>query len=101
LIDVWDDDRLLFERVAVNDYQIGLLDLQTRPTKTTATSADWPADRPCVELDAIPPTHLRALVRNCIEQHVNEDQLARLRAIEEQEREQIRLFGQQVAGAAP
>ena len=102
LLNNWDDDDLLFERMAVDDHQIVLLDLPTRPTKPTATSADWPADRPCVELDAIQPSILRGIVRVCIEQHVDQGQLAALRQIEAAEREQLKLFGQQVAaGGAP
>ena len=99
LIEDWNDELLTFERIAVNDYQIVLLDLPTRPTKPTATGKDWPADRPCVELDAIPPGILRAMARNCIEQHVDPDQLDHLRMIEDQEREQLRLFGEGWPGA--
>jgi hypothetical protein len=96
----WDDDDLTFERVAVDDHQIAVLGLPTRPAKPTATSADWPADRPCVELDALPPHVLRGIVRACIEQHVDRDQLDHLRKVEAAERDQLRVFGQSL-GAAP
>ena len=39
-----------------------------------------------VELDAIPAHRLRGLVRECIERHVDQEQLAVLRAAEESER---------------
>jgi hypothetical protein len=75
-----------FKRVAVTERQIGDLDLPTRPTKRTDTRAkDWHGGS--VELDAIPPDDLRDLVRGCIEQHVDRDQLALLKTIESEERE--------------
>ena len=102
LLPGFEDWQLTFERVAVTDHQISLLKLPTRPAKPTATSADWPADRPCVELDAIAPSDLRLMARKCIEQHVDADQLDHLRAVEEEERQQLRIFGQQIAaGSAP
>jgi hypothetical protein len=101
LISGWNDEVLLFQRCAINHDQIALLDLPTRPAKPTATSADWPADRPCVELDAIPPSILRNMVRECIERHVDRDQLEHLRRIESHEREQLAMFGQHIAGGAP
>ena len=72
-----------------------------RPAKPTATSADWPADRPCVELDALQPNVLRDMVRNCIEARVDQDQLEYLRRIELHERDQLAVFGKQIAGVAP
>jgi hypothetical protein len=96
LIEGWDDELLTFERQAVDHHQIVLLDLPTRPTKLTATGKDWPVDRPCVELDAIPPHYLRAMVRNCIEQHVDQNQLDHLQMIEAEEREQLRVFGERL-----
>jgi hypothetical protein len=93
----FEPEMLVFERMAIDDHQIKLMDLPTRPAKSTAISKDWPADRPCVELDALPPSVLRDMVRNCIEVHVDADQLDHLRAVEEEERQQLRIFGQQVA----
>jgi hypothetical protein len=97
LMPSWEEDELTFKRVAVDDFQIKLLGLPTRPAKKGATSKDWPADRPCVELDAIPPSALRGLVRACIEQHVDREQLAHLRAVEAAEREQLAMFAQRAA----
>lgn len=59
---------------------------------------DGLGDRPSVELDAIPPGELRALVQRCIEQHIDRDQLDHLRVVENEERQLLRIFVQQVAG---
>jgi hypothetical protein len=40
-----------------------------------------------VELDAIPAAKLRELVRECINRHIDQQQLALLRAAEQSERE--------------
>jgi hypothetical protein len=42
-----------------------------------------------VELDAIPPDQLPALVRAIIERHIDQEQIKRLADIEEQERETL------------
>lgn len=71
--------RVTFQRVAVLRHQIEALKLQTRPTKTTDTrAAAFTAKHGegSVELDAIDPRTLRAMVRECIERHVDPDQLA-------------------------
>jgi hypothetical protein len=39
-----------------------------------------------VEVDAIPPDKLRSIVRGCIEQHIDHNQLRRLRNVEQAER---------------
>ena len=79
--------------------QIKHWQLPTRPTKVKGNNhaTDW-GDRPSVELDAIPPGELRALVQRCIEQHIDRDQLDHLRVVENEERQLLRIFGQQVAG---
>jgi hypothetical protein len=100
----FEPEMLVFERMAVNDGQAKHWSLPSRPTKTAGNkhAKDWPDGRPSVELDALPPSELRALVRLCIEQHVDTDQLERLRTIEGEERQQLRIFGQQIAaGSAP
>ena len=75
--------------------------LPTRPTKRTGTHANgWAEDKPSVELDAIAPKTLRSMVRSCIEQHIDRDQLKHLRTVEAPEREQLEMFGQQVAAGA-
>jgi hypothetical protein len=75
-----------FERPAVTREQVEAWNLPTRPTKQTDTRAKKFTGT-SVELDAIPAARLRALVRECIERHVDQQQLAILRAAEESERE--------------
>jgi hypothetical protein len=97
----FEPEMLVFERMAVNEGQIEHWQLPTRPTKTTGNkhAKGWPDGRPSVELDALPASELRALVRLCIEQHVDQDQLDRLRLIEAEEREQLRVFGERLEAA--
>jgi hypothetical protein len=74
-----------FERLAVTPAQIRAWDLPTRPTKTTDSRARGfgPIS---VELDAIKPATLRALVDEAIEQHLPRHELRVLKAAEESER---------------
>jgi hypothetical protein len=75
-----------FERPAVTREQVEQWNLPTRPTKMTDTRAKKFTGT-SVELDAIPAARLRELVRGVIERHVDQQQLAVLRAAEESERE--------------
>jgi hypothetical protein len=80
-----------FERLAVTEEQIARWKLPTRPTKLTdSRAAAFGAES--VELDAIPPKELRELVRTAIERHVDPERLARLRVVEEAERETLKGF---------
>jgi hypothetical protein len=90
---------LAFERVAVTPEQIEALSLPTRPTKIKGNkdARDWDEDTGSVELDAIPAGMLRQMVRDVIEAHIDQDQLDHLHTVEKEEREQLRLFGQQFA----
>ena len=82
------DAEIFFERIAVTPEQISEWDLPTRPTKANDTrSKGFGAIR--VELDAIEPNQLRALVQDAIEQHLPADQFEVLKAAEESEREII------------
>jgi hypothetical protein len=75
-----------FERIAVTHEQISAWDLPTRPTKTSdSRSKDF--GEISVELDAIEPNQLRALVQETIEQHLPADQYRVLKEAEESERE--------------
>ena len=79
-------------KVAVQPEQIEAWNLPSRPTKTSdSRSAKW-LGGDSVELDAIDPNRLRALVRAVIEEHVDEGQLAVIRAAEESERELIKAW---------
>lgn len=75
-----------FERLAVTLDQIHDWRLPTRPTKTTDTRAKGFGEI-SVELDAIPPQKLRALVQIAIEEHLPRDQYEVLKAAEQSERE--------------
>jgi hypothetical protein len=74
-----------FERIAVTSEQISAWNLPTRPTKASDSRARGFGSE-SVELDAIEPDALRALVRDAIERHLPPDQFAVLKAAEESER---------------
>jgi hypothetical protein len=74
-----------FARLAVTPEQIFAWELPTRPAKRTDPEAAKFGNQ-AVELDAIPPERLLALVHEAILQHVNEDAWRREQAIEESER---------------
>jgi hypothetical protein len=81
------DAEIHFERPAVTREQVERWNLPTRPTKMTDTRAKKFGSSTSVELDAIPAAKLREIARECIERHVDQRQLAMLRAAEESERE--------------
>jgi hypothetical protein len=87
-----------FECPAVTREQVEKWNLPTRPTKQTDTRAKNFIGE-SVELDAIPASQLRELVRNCIEKHVDKDQLAILKVAEESERETLGKWAQYVKGS--
>lgn len=76
---------VVFERLAVTPEQIAEMALPTRPTKTTdSRSGKFTGES--VEVDAIPPTILRSLVEDAIEQHIDPERLRLTRLAEESER---------------
>jgi hypothetical protein len=76
---------VVFERIAVTPEQITLWDLPTRPTKgSDSRAAKFVGES--VEVDAIPASSLRDLVRMYIEQHIDRGQLALTRQVEASER---------------
>ena len=75
-----------FERVAVTPDQITQWSLPTRPTKREGNTHARRFKGESVELDAIPAAQLRALVRNCIEQHLDSTRIAQLKVTEDSER---------------
>lgn len=85
-----------FERVAVNPEQIDRWDLPTRPTKKSDTRSKTFLGE-SVEVDAIPPQDLRALVERQIEQHVDPDQLDVTRVAERSERELLTAWADRIA----
>jgi hypothetical protein len=80
------DAEIHFERVAVTPEQIAEWDLPTRPTKKTDTRSKRFVGE-SLEVDAIDPDTLRDLVRECIEQHVDDRALEVMQTAEESERE--------------
>jgi hypothetical protein len=87
------DADLTFEVIAVTDHQVDAWELPTRPTKRTDTRARKFGDRESVELDAVPAPVLRDLVRAYIEGHIDEHELAVVRAAEASEREILGRIG--------
>jgi hypothetical protein len=85
LRDLAPNAEIYFERIAVTPDQIAEWDLPGRPTKRTDTRAkNWRGES--VELDAIDPNQLRALVEEVLELHLPEKQLSVLKAAEASER---------------
>ena len=87
-----------FEKLAVTARQITEWHLPTRPTKASdSRSKHWAGD--LVELDAIPPDHLRQLVRNAIERHITPERLAVIEVAEQSERKAAEIFIRRLNGA--
>jgi hypothetical protein len=87
-----------FERPAVTRQQANDWDLPSRPTKQTDSRAKkWIGTS--VELDAIPAARLRELVRECINRHVDQQQLQILRVAEESERDVLIKWAKTYGGA--
>jgi len=80
-----------FERPAVTREQVEEWNLPTRPTKQTDSRAKKFNSATSVELDAIPADKLRALVRGCIERHVDKRKLQVLKVAEESERSFLKM----------
>ena len=83
------DAEIHFERLAVNPSQIQAWDLPTRPTKISDSRSKGFGEI-SVELDAIDPERLRALVRAAIEQHLPAEQYKILKIAEDSERALIK-----------
>jgi hypothetical protein len=88
-----------FERPALTREQVAEWNLPSRPTKMTDSRAKKFSGE-SVELDAIPANKLRNLVRDCIERHVDQEQLAVLRTAEESERETLGRWAGIIRGKA-
>jgi hypothetical protein len=90
---------IYFERVAVTPEQIDQWILPTRPTKSSDSRSKNFGDI-SVELDAISPTDLRALVKMVIEQHLPKRQFDILKIAEASEREIIKRLVGGIGGIA-
>lgn len=93
------DADITFERVAVTTDQIRSMDLPTRPTKQSDTRSKGFGDI-SVELDAMPPNHLRGLVQAVIEEHLPPKHFSALKAAEESERTLIGSLVSMLKGGA-
>jgi hypothetical protein len=80
------DSEIIFERLAVTREQITDWNLPSRATKSSDPRAASFGDNISVELDAIEPNRLRAIVREAIERHMPTEQFAALKRAEAQER---------------
>jgi len=77
---------VMFERLAVTPSQITAWNLPTRPTKKSdSRSKSFVGES--VEVDAIPPTMLRAIVEDAITDHIDAEQLRLTRMVEQSERD--------------
>jgi hypothetical protein len=95
------DADLSFERVAVTTEQIDQWQLATRPTKQTDSRLASFGGEESVEVDAIPPQELRALVRDCIRRHIDEDAHDVLQVAEDSERDILKRMIARQWNAAP
>jgi hypothetical protein len=101
LLELAPDAEIIFERIAVTEGQIEAWDLPSRPTKVSDTRAKGFGSKISVELDAIEPDLLRALVQDAIERHLPARQFEILKAAEKSERELLHaMVGRLNAGEA-
>jgi hypothetical protein len=99
---VGDAAELHVRRLALTPYQVQLYGLPTRPGKEKDPNAAEFKSRwgECVELDAMPPNTLRALVREKLESHMAPEYLRRLKLAEQEERRGLRQIQDLLGGAA-
>ena len=80
------------ERIALTKEQIEEHNLPTRPTKRDGNRHAHGFVGDSVELDALPPSTLRAIVRAVIGQHVSPEATQALRVAEDSERDLLRAW---------
>lgn len=93
-----------FERLAVTSQQISQWSLPSRPPKKKDPQAAKWGSTPAVELDAIPPVQLLALVENAIKGHVDMRRWEAEKRVEEEERGEItydRVMAAELRDAGP
>jgi hypothetical protein len=86
----------IIKRVALTEKQIAKFNLPTRPTKREGNRHAYKFEGDSVELDALPASELRAMVRYVIERHISKRSLATLRVAEESERELLEAWADRV-----
>jgi hypothetical protein len=84
------------ERVALTEAQIAEFDLPTRPTKREGNRHAKKFEGDSVELDALPASELRSMVRKVIKRHISSREITTLRVAEESERELLKSWADQV-----
>jgi hypothetical protein len=85
-----------FERVAVTPEQIEKWNLPSKmPKDSDPRSEDFEGKG--VQLDAIPPDELKALVEKCVTDHISERKLQKIRQIEQEEERTLRQFANQLS----
>jgi hypothetical protein len=89
------------ERVALTGEQIAEFDLPMRPTKREGNRHAEKFEGDSVELDALPSSELRSMVREVIERHISEQDLEILRTAEGSERDLLKAWADQVEDDAP
>lgn len=80
------------ERAALTEDQIEQHRLPTRPTKRDGNNHANGFTGDSVELDALPPSVLREMVRNVITRHISPSATVALREAEDSERELLRMW---------
>jgi hypothetical protein len=90
----------VIERVALTEQQIEEFDLPTRPTKREGNQHANAFEGDSVELDALPASELRLMVREVIERHISPRDLEVLRVAEDSERELLEAWAGRVEDEA-
>src|SRR5262249_3222224 len=86
----------IIERVALAEGQIAAFNLPTRPTKREGNRHAHKFEGDSVELDALPASELRTMVREVIERHISEHDLEILRTAEDSERDLLEAWADRV-----
>jgi hypothetical protein len=89
-----------FERVAVTEEQIQQWNLPTNPAKESDPRSKQ-YKGPSVEIEAIPPDRLRALVQDCINQHMDPEPVATMLQAERSEKEILIRMIAELAASKP
>ena len=84
------------KRVALTKEQIAEFNLPTRPTKREGNRHANKFEGDSVELDALPASELRSMVRKVIERHISQHDLEILRASEESDRNFLNAWADRV-----
>jgi hypothetical protein len=84
------------ERVALTEEQIATFNLPTRPTKRDGNRHAQKFEGNSVELDALPSSELRSMVREVIERHISQQELQILRVAEDSERDLLEAWADRI-----